>query len=83
MKTNVLIVGSLACLLAGCNIGNAPAPMSESDLKTAIDKLPPKDEIDYINSSPMPPAMKAQRIKEIEDRTGYKAPESKVPKTGQ
>lgn len=83
MKKNVWIAGVLALAIGGCNVGNAPEPMSESDLKSAVDKLSPKDQIDYINSSPMPPAMKAQRIKEIEDKTGYKAPASNAPKTGQ
>lgn len=59
-----------ACI--GCNVGNAPEPMSEDQLKAALEKLPAKDQIDYINSSPLQPAMKAQRIKEIEEKTGYK-----------
>jgi hypothetical protein len=83
MKKNVLIAAFAALAVAGCNVGNAPEPMSESDLKSAVDKLPPKDQISYINSSPMPAEMKAQRIKEIEEKTGYKAPETGAPKTGQ
>ena len=82
MKKRGFIVGLLAVALAGCNVGNAPEPMSESDLKSAVEKLPPQDQINYINASPMPPAMKAQRIKEIEDKTGYKAPASGVPAAG-
>lgn len=88
MKNKAWIVCLLSVALVGCNVGNAPAPMSESDLKGAVDKLPPKDAIAYINSSPMPAAMKAQRIKEIEDKTGYKDPGTSgppatgAPKTG-
>lgn len=74
MRTNALIACLAAVTLVGCNVGMAPKPMDEADLKTAVDKLPPKDAIAYINSSPMPAAMKAQRIKEIEDKTGYKDP---------
>lgn len=83
MKKNVLIAALAALTVVGCNVGNAPEPMSETDLKSAVDKLPPKEQIDYINSSPMPAAMKAQRIKEIEEKTGYKAPATGAPKTGQ
>lgn len=83
MKIQALTVAAFAALfLAGCNVGNAPTPMSENDLKGAVDKLPPKDAIAYINASPMPAAMKAQRIKEIEERTGYRAPETGAPKAG-
>jgi hypothetical protein len=81
MKRNVWIVGVLALACAGCNVGNAPEPMSETDLKTTVEKLPAKEQIAYINSSPMPPAMKAQRIKEIEEKTGYKDTGESAPKT--
>ncbi|GEM_PF-7093790 len=82
MQKNVLTAGLLALTLVGCSVGNAPTPMSEGDLKSAVDKLPPKDAIAYINSSPMSSAMKAQRIKEIEDKTGYKASGTDSSKTG-
>ena len=81
MKRNVWIAGLLALVCTGCNVGNAPEPMSETDLRAAVDKLPAKDQIAYINSSPMPAAMKAQRIKEIEEKTGYKDPGTGAPKT--
>ncbi len=77
MKTkNLLIAIVLLLVCVGCNVGNAPEPMNEDQLKSAIEKMPPEKQIEYINSSPMPADMKAKRIKEIEDKTGYKAPES-------
>ena len=79
MKRTICAIGLVSLALVGCNVGNAPAPMNESDLKSAVDKLPPKDAIAYINASPMPAAMKAQRIKEIEDKSGYRDPGSKIP----
>lgn len=82
MKNSLLILGLAAISCAGCNAGNAPEPMNEQQLKGAVEKLSPKDQIAYIKSSPMPPAMKAQRIKEIEDKTGYKDTDSGAPKTG-
>ncbi|AIE85614.1 hypothetical protein [Fimbriimonas ginsengisoli] len=81
MKSKFWIAGVLALTCFGCNIGNAPEPMSETDLKSALEKLPAKEQIDYINASPMPAKMKAQRIKEIEDKTGYKAPKTGAPQT--
>jgi hypothetical protein len=74
MTTKILAAGFLLLTCVGCNIGNAPQPMSDDELQSALDKLPPQDQINYINSSPMPPDMKAKRIKEIEEKTGYKAP---------
>ncbi|RYG48348.1 hypothetical protein EON79_04710 [bacterium] len=86
MKRNVWIFGIIALGCIGCSVGNAPEPMGESDLKSAVEKLPPQDQINYINSSPMPKAEKEKRIKEIEEKTGYKAnqggPNSGPPQTG-
>jgi hypothetical protein len=84
MKRHFWMAGLFALVCVGCNVGNAPEPMSEDQLKSAVEKLPPKDQIAYINSSPMPPAEKARRIKEIEDKTGYKAeaPAGGPPPTG-
>jgi hypothetical protein len=82
MKKNIWTVAPLAVILVGCNVGNAPEPMSESQLKDAVSNLPPKDAVNYINASPMPAAEKARRIAEIEAKTGYKAPASNAPKTG-
>ena len=83
MNKTFWLVGSLAlgCVLtsSGCNVGMAPQPMDEAQLKTAVDNLPPKEAIDYINASPMPPEMKAQRIAEIVKKTGYNVPATNTP----
>jgi hypothetical protein len=72
MNKNAWMAGLLVVACSGCSsIGNAPAPMDENQLKSAVEKLSPKDQIAYINSTPMPPDKKAARIKEIEEKTGY------------
>ena len=70
MKSNFWIVALIAVASIGCNMGNAPEPMNEAELKSAIDKMPAKDQIDYINASPMPKEMKEQRIAEIKKKAG-------------
>jgi hypothetical protein len=84
MKRNAWTLSLAAFLLVGCNVGNAPEPMNEDQLKAAIEKMPPQDQINYINSTPMPAEQKAARIKEIEAKTGYKDPGSgsKDPASG-
>jgi len=57
--------------LTGCNAGMAPAG-SADDVKSAYEKMSPAEKIKFINSSPMPAADKAKKIKEIEDQTGVK-----------
>ncbi len=76
MRTPVWIAGLLLLACVGCNVGNAPEPMNEDQLKAAIEKLPPKDQVAYIKSTPMSAEKKAERIKEIETKTGYKDPGS-------
>ncbi len=85
----VSILGLAALALAGCSVGMAPKPMDDGDLKNALDKIPPQDQINYIKAAPMNAQAKAARIKEIEDKTGYKdknagttAPANGAPKTG-
>lgn len=51
-------------------MGSAPEPMSESELKSAVEKLPPQDQINYINSSPMPKELKEKKIAEIKAKAG-------------
>ncbi len=80
MKT-IWIVGLLALACVGCNVGNAPEPMSEGQLKDAVSKLPPQDQINYIRSTPMPQAKKDERIAEIEKKYGIKADSPKAPQT--
>lgn len=82
MKNKIWMAGIVVLACTGCNVGNAPEPMNDNDLKSAIEKLPPQDQINYIKSSPMPPEMKAQKIKEIEEKTGYKSPERDPSKSG-
>jgi hypothetical protein len=70
---NLWIIGIALLAGVGCNAGNAPEPMNEDQLTDAVGKLKPQDQINYINSSPMPPAMKAEKIKAIEEKYGIKA----------
>ena len=79
---NLLILTISSVILVGCNAGMAPEPMSQSELKSAVDKASPADQIAWIKSSPMPAAEKDAKIKAIEEKTGYKAPESNAPNTG-
>ena len=72
MNKNLWIVSLAVLLCAGCGVGNAPAPMDENQLKAAVEKMPPQDQINYINSSPMPKEMKEQRIAEIKAKAGMK-----------
>jgi hypothetical protein len=86
MKRTIVLtlIAAFACI--GCNVGNAPEPMNEAELKSAVEKMPPQDQINYINASPMPQAQKDKRIKEIMDKTGYTPPNTTPagpPKTGQ
>lgn len=68
MKVWIASVAMLLCV--GCNVGNAPAPMDEDQLKAAVEKLSPQDQINYINSSPMPKELKEKRIAEIKAKAG-------------
>ncbi|RYG26827.1 hypothetical protein EON82_01690 [bacterium] len=70
------IVVGLAVLLVGCNVGNAPETMSEADVKAAIDKMSPQEQIDYINRSPLTPDEKKKRIADLEAKSGAKAESS-------
>lgn len=71
-------------LSVGCSsIGNAPSGMSEDEAKDWINSQPPEEQIRMIQSSPMPPADKEKRIKEIRDKHGIAAPSSTDDKGGQ
>ncbi|MBC8064636.1 MAG: hypothetical protein H7Y17_07385 [Chlorobia bacterium] len=70
MNKNLWIASLAVLACIGCNVGNAPEPMSEAELKSAVDKLPPQDQINYINSSPMPKDVKEKRIAEIKAKAG-------------
>ena len=73
MNKNIWIAGLLGLACLGCNVGSAPEPMNESQLKDAVDQLKPQDQINYIRSTPMPEAKKAERIAEIEKKYNIKA----------
>jgi hypothetical protein len=74
MKAKHLPLLLVVCLpLTGCNAGNAPETMSESDVQSAIKKLSPQEQIDYINRSPLTPDEKKKRIAEIEKSSGVTA----------
>lgn len=72
MLKNTFLAAALASALVvgGCSIGNAPEPMSEGDVKAALDKATPEQQIDWVNRSPMPPAEKQRRIAEIKAKAG-------------
>lgn len=57
-------------LLVGCSVGDAPAAMTPEETKEAVAKLPPKEQIDYINRSPLPAAEKEKRIADIKAKAG-------------
>jgi hypothetical protein len=72
MKKTLWIASLAVLVCVGCNVGNAPQPMDEAQLKSAVEKMPPQDQINYINASPMPKEMKEQRIAEIKAKAGMK-----------
>ncbi|MHB8637081.1 MAG: hypothetical protein ACYC96_11490 [Fimbriimonadaceae bacterium] len=65
----VVVLGSAGC----SSIGNAATGPSEAQIKQNENALPPDQQIKLIQSSPMPAAEKAKRIKAIEDKYGVKA----------
>lgn len=65
MKIQGLIVIALGLLLFGCGVGDAPRPMSQQDVKEALDKAKPEDQIHFIQSSPMNAKDKKAKIDEI------------------
>lgn len=70
MNKKLWIASLAAIICVGCGVGNAPAPMDEDQLKAAVEKMPAQDQINYINSSPMPKEMKEKRIAEIKAKAG-------------
>jgi len=74
------ILSAVLCTFAlfsalGCNAGNAPSGMSESDAKAAIANMKPEDRIRAIASSPMKQADKEREYAKIESESGVKASE--------
>ena len=80
MKNPCKALALVAAVLSGaaCNIGNAPEPMAPEDVKAAVEKLSPEQQIEWVNRSPMPAAEKQRRIDEIKQKTGYSG-ETKAP----
>ena len=67
----LLAIAAVSVFAVGCG-SSGPDPMSETDVKAALDKATPEQQIDWINRSPMPPAEKKQKIEEIEKKYGIK-----------
>ena len=67
---------------AGCNIGNAPEPMSGTDVKSAVEQLPPEKQIEWYQRSPMPPAEKQAKINEIKKKAGMPVDEGPAAPQG-
>jgi predicted small lipoprotein YifL len=87
MKNTLKSLSVLALLvgLVGCSsMGNAPAGMSEEEAKKNFESQTPERQIEMINGSPMPPAQKVQRIKEIREKNNLPAEAgSSAPQGGQ
>lgn len=64
------VVAALGIMATGCNVGNAPEPMSENKVKEEVAKLTPQQQIDWINRSPMPPEEKQKEIDKIKAKYG-------------
>jgi PBP1b-binding outer membrane lipoprotein LpoB len=74
------VVFVLASILSGCSsIGNAPAGQSPDEAKAAFDGMSPDEKIKMIESSPMPPAEKEARIKELEAQGGKRSSNTGAP----
>jgi hypothetical protein len=77
-----LTLGAVMMSFVGCSsIGNAPSGMSEDDAKDWINSQPPEEQIKMIQTSPMSPADKEKRIKEIRGKHGL-SEDAAAPDTG-
>jgi hypothetical protein len=72
MKKPLFAVALLGVAISGCNVGNAPEPMSETEVRQAVDNAKPEDQISWIQRSPMPAAEKEKKIAEIKAKHGLK-----------
>ena len=68
----ILLACSAAGVIGGCSFGDAPKGLSATETQDAVKALPPQQQIDYINRSPMPAPEKAKRIAEIKSKAGMK-----------
>jgi hypothetical protein len=64
-----LLLSGIAC---GCSVGMEPQGPSPSEIQAKIAAMPPEQQISLIQNSPMPKAVKDQRIQEI--RTKFNLP---------
>jgi len=71
LKVLILFV-AVAVGLSGCNVGSAPAPMGDDEVKDAINKMSPEQHIHFIEGSPLPKEEKDKQIAEIKAKAGIK-----------
>ncbi len=73
MRRSVLLTLGFGLLtLTGCSIGDAPKGLSPEETRAAVAALPPQQQIDYINRSPLPAEEKQKRIAAIKAAHGIK-----------
>lgn len=65
MKVQGIFFGVIAFAVIGCGVGDAPKPMSQQEVKEALDKSKPEDQIHFIQSSPLNQKDKKAKIDEI------------------
>ncbi len=75
----LLLASTAYCLVACGNDATPPQPMSGKETEDALSKATPEQQIEWYQRSPMPPAEKAKKIAEIEEKYGIKAKPSNVP----
>src|SRR5579862_5824236 len=72
-KRSILLAMVLCPLFqAGCSFGDAPRGLTPEETRAAVAALPPQQQIDYLNRSPLPPAEKQRRIADIKAQHGIK-----------
>lgn len=54
--------------MIGCGVGDAPKPMSQQDVKAALDRATPEDQIKFIQSAPITAADKKKKIDEVKTK---------------
>ena len=70
LKLTFVLLAGIA--LFGCDTGNAPQGLTAAETQKAVSELPPQQQIDYINRSPMPAADKAKKIADIKVKARMK-----------
>lgn len=59
---------AIAASVGGCALGMAPRGPDAAEVKKELNELPPQKQIQYWQTSPAPANVKAEKIKEIEDK---------------